>query len=136
MRKFLLMMLLTLCLSCSPMCSMEVHAARSMDYYSTPQKVRATCYVQTGITKSGQPTRKGVVAGREEWLGKFALLYRVNEDGTPGRLIGVYEFLDTGGTDGLKNGTVIDIWADGMDGLDKWISMYGDYVYLQIVPKT
>lgn len=127
-------LLLVINLISSSLCSIDVHAARSIDYYKAPQVVRATCYVQTGITKSGQHTREGVLAGRKEWLGCAAVLYKVNKNGTIGEAIGIYEFLDTGGTKGLNNGTVIDVWVDGMDGLETWVNTYGDYVYLQIIP--
>lgn len=133
MKKLLITLTLIVTILCNTV-SIDVYAARSMDYYSSPQRVRATCYVQTGITKSGQHTREGIIAGKEEWLGCAALLYQINEDGTMGDLIGIYEFLDTGGTKGLKSGTVIDVWAKDMDGVREWISTYGDYVYLQIVP--
>lgn len=133
MKKLLIVFTLIVTILCDAT-SINVHAAaRTVDYYSSPQRIRATCYKHTGITKSGQPTREGVIAGREEWLGCTALLYSINEDGTIGSLIGYYEFLDTGGTAGLNNGTVIDVWVDGMDGVNEWISTYGDYVYLQIV---
>ena len=134
MKNSLMILFTALSVLCSSTGTVTAHAAHTLEDYAYPQRIRATCYTQTGITKSGQYTRQGILAGKEEWLGHAAVLYAVNEDGSMGEIIGIYEFLDTGGTKGLKNGTVIDVWVDGENGLNEWIKTYGDYVYLQIVP--
>lgn len=100
-----------------------------------PQKIRCTCYCDEGYTKSGQYVREGIVAGKEEWLGKVALLYQVDEDGTIGDFIGYFEFLDTGyGINGsLIEGTSIDVYQPTLEKCYEWVGTYGDYVYLQII---
>ena len=60
------------------------------------EKIRCTCYIEHGVTKSGQETRDGIIAGKEADLGKIAAIYRYNPDGSVGEFIGYYEFLDTG----------------------------------------
>lgn len=104
--------------------------------YVEPQLIRATCYVAYGDnprTADGSVPREGIIAGRKEDLGKTAILYRVNEDGTIGDLIGFFEFKDTGGHKGLKNGTRIDVYRDSLSRCYEWIDEYGDYVYMQIL---
>ena len=34
----------------------------------------------------------------------------INDDGKPGEFLGWYEILDTGGNEGIRNGSVLDIW--------------------------
>lgn len=108
---------------------------RASQSFAEPSMIRCTCYCEHGYTKSGQWVREGIVAGKEEWLGKCAVLYEVNEDGSMGEFIGYYEFLDTGyGIEGsLINGTSIDMWVPSEDAVWEWVDTYGDYVYMQIV---
>ena len=105
-------------------------------------KIRCTCYIDSGITASGQVTRDGVIAGRREDIGKTAALYRYNADGSVGEFIGYYEFLDTGAgidTDGdgegdsIKKGLSIDVWKSSMTEVNDWITEYGDYVYMEVI---
>ena len=110
--------------------------------FPTPTKIRCTCYVDQGTTASGQETRPGIIAGKKEWLGRCAVLYRIEEDGSIGDLIGIYEFLDTGAgidTDGdgkgdsIKKGLSVDVWQPSIEQAREWIATYGDYVYIQVV---
>ena len=107
-----------------------------------PTKIRCTCYLDSGITKSGKITRHGVAAGKIEWLGKVGALYQVDEEGKLGDFIGYFEFLDTGAGidlnndgigDSIKAGESIDIWQDSRDSLNQWIAENGDYVYLLLI---
>ena len=43
-------------------------------------KIRCTCYIEPGVTRSGHYTHEGVIAGRKEDLGKIAALYAIDED--------------------------------------------------------
>lgn len=97
-------------------------------------KIRCTGYSDYGVTKSGEITRHGVVAGKKEWLGKTCKLYSVDENGNPGDVIGTYEFLDTGyGINGsLINGTSIDVWHSTEEAVWNWVRTYGDYVYMEM----
>ena len=105
-------------------------------------KIRCTCYCDHGVTASGHQTRDGIVAGKRDYLGKIAALYRYNADGSIGEFIGYYEFLDTGAgidTDGdgkgdsIKNGTSIDVYKHTLIEAKNWITEYGDYVYMKII---
>lgn len=105
--------------------------------------IRCTCYTNTGITASGQHTRDGIIAGKREWMGCAAALYRVKDDGSIGEFIGLYEVLDTGAgidTDGdgygdsIQNGTSIDVWVPNDEAVREWQSTNGDHVYLYLIP--
>ena len=106
-----------------------------------PVKIRCTCYAEHGKTATGTQTRYGIAAGKKEWLGYVVEINAINEDGSVGELVGLFEFTDTGAgmdTDGdgkgdtIKNGQSIDVWVESMDAAYKWRDTYGDYVYIKI----
>lgn len=69
-------------------------------------KKRATAYCLQGVTASGEVVRPGVCAsGDATLLGETIAMYQRLPDGTIGKLIGVYEVLDTG-----CSKHVIDVW--------------------------
>ena len=89
----------------------------------------------------GKKTRYGIVAGKKEWIGYTAELNAINEDGSVGKLIGLFEFQDTGAgmdSDGdgkgdtIINGQSIDVWVDSLSEAYAWRDKYGDYVYIKI----
>ena len=93
--------------------------------FSTPQKIRCTCYTSTegSVTASGEKVREGIIAGKRAWMGKTAILYDLDMN-----IIGIYEFKDTGAgidTDGdgkgdsIKNGKSVD--GFGREDLGKGI---------------
>ena len=109
-----------------------------------PFLIRCTCYTWTGnqCRNGSWPVEGLSVAGKEEWLGKAIIMYSVTEDGGIGDFIGYFDFTDTGDgidLDGdgrgetISNGTSIDVYRDTLEGCYKWIEMYGDYVYIQVV---
>ena len=73
-------------------------------------KMKFTCYCPESckgtITASGEPVREGIIAASKEHMGQRAEVYLKD-----GRLLGLYECLDTGGNPGIKSGKVIDVWA-------------------------
>lgn len=103
--------------------------------YGDPQLIRCTCYTsdEGAITASGQPVREGIVASKPEYIGKCACVIYENDNGQVGELIGVFEVLDTGG-ELIKSGERIDVYRDSLEGCYDWISEYGDYVFIQIIP--
>ena len=132
MRKLFLIIPLFLLLS------MPVHAQ-----YPTPQLMRCTVYTgyEGSVTADGSKVREGIVAGKSEWLGYTCIIYE-NNNGKVGKLIGIYEFKDTGAgidTDGdgkgdsIKNGKSIDVYRNNLDRCYDWVDKYGDYVFIQIV---
>lgn len=108
----------------------SLKAAAESNRYGEPFKVRATVYTapEGTLTKSGVPVRDGIVAGKKEWLGCGCIIYDSNM-----RLIGIYEFKDTGSHLDIKTGNRIDIYRDSLEACDEWIATYGDYVYIQVI---
>lgn len=116
--------------------------ALASDPFETPTKIRATVYTEHGTTASGAVTKYGTIAGKKDWLGCVAFLYKVNDDGSMGECIGLFEFKDTGAgfdTDGdgkgdsIKNGQSIDVWLEDDIETNLWLRDVGDYVYIFIV---
>lgn len=69
-----------------------------------------TVYCDDGVTATGTNTRKGICAGSELYLGKTIILYKRLPNGKVGDILGYYECEDTGGTPGIDDGIVIDVW--------------------------
>lgn len=106
------------------------------------RKIRATCYCEHGLTYSGCYTREGIIAGRKEDIGDVAAIYEVAEDGGVGDFIGYFEILDCGAgfdtdEDGKGDSTIkgktVDVFRNDMNGVNEWIKIYGDYVYIKII---
>lgn len=108
-------------------------------------RIRCTVYTdQEHKTASGQTVRKGVLAGKKEWIGKTCILYSIEKDEngneTIGRQLGIYEFLDTGkgisstdGTGSIRNGDSIDMWHATEAEAWGWVKSNGNYVYMQFI---
>lgn len=101
--------------------------------FTEPFKVHITCYINEGITASGEHTRLGICAMKPEWIGKTAIVYLRDEDGAIGDFYGIYEVLDTGGTKGLNNGTVIDLWEPSLDIAKEVMKETNGLGYVQII---
>lgn len=98
-----------------------------------PFIVECTAYCDEGITASGKQTVDGrTIAGAREWLGCIAVLYEVDEDGSIGDFIGIYEFTDTGyGKDGdIPRGETVDIFMKEEAACVEWGRRE---VYVQII---
>ena len=85
-------------------------------------KMHATAYCIHGTTRSGKQTRKGIAACNKKYLGMTALVYQRLPNDEVGELIGIYEIEDTGETEGLKNGNVIDIWCPDLDACQEFMN--------------
>ena len=84
------------------------------------RSMEATAYCYDGLTYSGAPVRRGICAGRKEWIGKCAAVYMQEEDGSIGEFVGYYEVLDTGSDERLINGSAIDIYLPDEDTCLEW----------------
>lgn len=62
----------------------------------TQIKVQVTCYAEPGKTYSGSDRIDGIIASKKEWQGCVVNVWKVDEDGTPGEFLGIYEILDIG----------------------------------------
>lgn len=80
-------------------------------------KIQITCYVEAGKpTCTGSYRMEGVAAGRREWLGYSAFLYKVNPDGTVGELFDIVEFNDIGYGAPVGYGTKSDLFKNRSAG--------------------
>ena len=86
-----------------------------------------------GITASGEHTRQGICAMKSEWIGRTAIVYLRNSDGSIGEVYGIYEIKDCGGTKGLKNGSVIDLWQPNLDIAKEVMKETQGLGYVQII---
>lgn len=83
-----------------------------------------TAYCLEGTTATGGTTRPGIAACNPH-LGDIAMIYTLD-----GSFLGMYEVTDTGATEGLKNGTVIDVWKANYTHCKGWMKVTGGRVYV------
>lgn len=81
-----------------------------------------TAYNLHGITATGVPTHPGICACNTR-LGQVALIYSMD-----GQFLMMAECVDVGGTEGLKQGRVCDVWFDTMEECERWMSTTGGRV--------
>ena len=87
------------------------------------QPAHATAYCIEGVTRSGEMTHEGICAAKEEWLGNYILVFQRLPDGKIGDFIGGYLVADTGGTQGLRDGKVVDIWKPDLDSCQEFMEI-------------
>lgn len=96
-------------------------------------KMKFTCYCPESckgtITASGEPVREGVIAASKEHMGQRAEIYLKD-----GRLLGLYQCLDTGGNPGIQNGHVIDVWAPHLSKAKTLMRVTGGECYVVWYP--
>ena len=102
--------------------------------FNEPTKIRTTCYTWTGnrCANGDYPTQGITIAWKREYIGYSVILYEVNKDGSCGDMIGIYEIEDTGGSC-IRSGQRLDMYRDNDSEVNKWISQFGDYTYMQLV---
>lgn len=124
-------------------------------YASAPVLVSTTAYTHGEVCCKGEKPREGIVAGKPEWYGMACVIYRAVPDDNGysiGRMIGIYEVLDTGygkstgdgvqsavrpdkGSRGtIETGLCIDRYSSSMESAVKWMEDTGGVCFVQIVP--
>lgn len=106
-----------------------------------PVLKKTTAYCVSGTTASGAQTRRGICAGRKEDIGKSAIVYYVNEDGSIGDFCGYWEILDTGvggdsdgdGIGAIEAGYVLDMYFPTLEECKQWMRDTGGRIYVQII---
>lgn len=91
-------------------------------YVSPYEEMYTTAYCLHGITANGGTTRKGICACNPR-LGQVAIVYTLD-----GEYLGLFECTDTGTTNGLQSGVVIDIWFDTYEECVEWMGLTGGKV--------
>ena len=89
------------------------------------QLMHTTAYCLHGVTATGGTTRRGIAACNTH-VGDIAVIYS-----TDGKYLGTYEITDTGGTEGLQRGTVIDVWKCNYTQCESWMKLTNGKVYVQ-----
>lgn len=84
-----------------------------------------TAYIIHGTTATGGETRPGICACNPH-LGEVAIVYTLD-----GQYLGMYECTDTGITDGLKNGTVLDVWRVNMTQAESYMKLTQGRVWVR-----
>lgn len=101
--------------------------------------MRATAYPDTGRKcKSGVWPHEGVAGAREDMIGKTAIVYQRLPGNKVGEVIGIYEIEDTGTTEGVINGYVIDIWCPDRPACQEFMNRVyedgcGGKVFVQLI---
>jgi hypothetical protein len=100
------------------------------EYVSPPdlrEPVHATWYINpnNNHTANGGNTFIGSCASNREHLGDVAALYS-----SDGWFYGYLDCNDVGGTEGIKNGTVIDIYAEDIDQIHRTAEEWGTEFYI------
>ncbi len=78
-----------------------------------------TAYILTGTTATGGTTRPHIAACNTH-LGECAYIYTMD-----GEFLDLVEITDTGITNGLIAGTVIDVWMGSYDEAVAWMAKTG-----------
>lgn len=84
------------------------------------QKMSATAYCMGTVTATGAKVHEGGCAASKDHLGQVAIVYTLE-----GEFLGYYECNDTGGTEGLNNGYVIDIYRSDIDRCQELMETIG-----------
>lgn len=91
------------------------------------ERLYTTAYCLDGITANGSPVHVGGCACNPH-LGDVAIIYSQG-----GEYLGTFEVNDVGATNGLINGSVIDIWYPDIDACKAWMAKTEGVVYVQWV---
>lgn len=92
--------------------------------------IRCTCYCTGTITATGKRVREGMIASSREHFGQKANLYTES-----GEHIGTFICEDTGGKP-IKQGKVLDVYRNDIDGVHEWQKEYGDYVRVEWIERN
>lgn len=75
-------------------------------------------------TYTGKPVHEGICGGCEAYIGKTIILYQRLPGDQIGECLGIFECEDTGpGTDGFREGRVIDVWCKDLEECQKFMEM-------------
>ena len=90
-------------------------------------KMHTTAYMVSGITATGTRTRPGICACNPRH-GEIAVVYTLD-----GEYLGSFECVDSGDTDGLRAGRVIDVWFETYEECKAWMTKTQGKVMVQWV---
>ena len=87
------------------------------DEQPTLIKGYATAYIgESEYTCTGDKVREGICGGCKDYIGKTIVLYQGLPNDEVGKILGIWECLDTGtGTEGFQQGKVIDVYQPSLE---------------------
>ena len=91
-------------------------------------KMKTTAYCMGHHTAMGVPVHNGICAVSNEHLGDVAIIYT-----TDGNFLGYYYCCDTGGTDAIRNGYVIDVYRSNYTQAKNYMRITRGAVYVKFV---
>lgn len=81
------------------------------------EEMHTTAYMVSGITATGTHTHAGICACNTRH-GELAIVYSME-----GEYLGMFECVDSGDTDGLRSGKVIDVWFETYEECKEWMTI-------------
>ena len=83
------------------------------------ETLHTTGYLITGTTATGGTTRPGIGANNKH-VGELAVCYTLE-----GEYLTTIEITDTGGSEGMKSGKVLDVWFESKEEAKEWMRRTG-----------
>lgn len=83
------------------------------------ETIHTTGYLIQGITATGGTTRPGIGANNKH-IGELAVCYTLD-----GEYLTTIEITDTGGSEGMKSGKVLDVWFGSRTEAEEWMRRTG-----------
>ena len=83
------------------------------------ETLHTTGYLITGTTATGGTTRPGIGANNKH-VGELAVVYTLE-----GEYLTTIEITDTGGSEGMKSGKVLDVWFESKEEAKEWMRRTG-----------
>ena len=83
------------------------------------ETLHTTGYLINGITATGGTTRPGIGANNKH-VGELAVVYTLE-----GEYLTTIEITDTGGSEGMKSGKVLDVWFPTKEEAKEWMRRTG-----------
>lgn len=112
--------------SAAVLCGLILGAGHKVDT-SDMELMYTTAYYCGEITANGSKVHHGGAACNPH-LGDVAIVYNLE-----GEYLGTYEINDTGSSEGLQNGDVIDVYRKNLTMCNSWMKLTGGRVYVQWV---
>lgn len=89
-------------------------------------RMKTTAYCMGHHTAMGIPVHEGIAAASADHLRDVAIVYT-----TGGNFLGYYYCCDTGGTEGIQNGYVIDIYRRNLTQATSYMKITRGEVYVK-----
>lgn len=89
-------------------------------------KMHTTAYCMGHTTANGSKVHTGGCAVNYEHMGQIAEIYTLD-----GNFLGLYEVNDVGGTQGLQDGRVIDVYRNNLTQCEMYMKITGGKVWVR-----